>query len=102
MVPPAKKSNAVSYLTPCGDSGIHYEQARRLYYRPRALRLLDAVHGKPAIQEGAAATRACRGHVLLDAGRAPTARRLRRAVVRQRRPLPAEDRRGDQAPSGGD
>ena len=40
--------------------------------RAGGIRLLDAVHGQPAVQEGAAAAGARRGHVLLDA---PTAAR---------------------------
>ena len=64
--------------------------------RPRSI--LDAVLGEPRIQEGAAPLGSRRRHVLHHRRWAPRARRHLRAVVRQRRPLPAEDRRsGPQA-----
>ena len=61
----------------------------------RSRSILDAVHGEPAVQEGAAPVRPRRAHALHHGRWTPGARRHVRAVVRQCRPLPAEDRRGD-------
>ena len=63
-------------------------------------RLLDAVHGEPAVQEGAAAACPRRGHALLGRPGPPDPGRRRRPVVRQRRPCAAAHRGGDPAAGG--
>ena len=66
--------------------------------RPRAL--LDALYEQPRVQAFAAHDRFGRRHVLHHGRRQESARRPGDAVVRQRRPLPAENRRGDTQAGG--
>lgn len=70
------------------------------YARP--VRVLDAVYREPSVQGRAAPARIGEGDVL-HIGRRPThSRRHRRALVRERRPLPRRDRRGDRRAGGRD
>ena len=61
----------------------------------RSVRLLDAVHGEPPVQESAAHAGRGQGHALHGERRPQDPGWNRRPVVRQRRPLPAEDHRSD-------
>ncbi len=63
--------------------------------RFRSRRVLDAVHRQPPVQSGAAPVRVRQRHAFHHRRRTPGARRHRRAVVRQRRPRPQKNRRGD-------
>ena len=65
--------------------------------RPRRTRsLLDAVHRESPVQGEPAPARARGRHALLDGGRSPDPRRLRRSVVRQRGSRPQGNHRGRQ------
>ena len=66
----------------------------------RSQRLLDAVHREPAIQGSTAHVLRRQGHALHHVGRPPGPRRHRGPVVRECRPLPPQDRRGDPGAGG--
>jgi hypothetical protein len=67
----------------------------------RPFGFLDAVHGEPAVQEGAADARGRQGHALHRRRRAADPRRDGGPVVLQRGPRAAEDHRGGATPGGG-